>query len=97
MCHTVVFLVGMEHLRWHAYHIIVTANLPMSGKCDVKPTEGTFLQDPFAVNCSGFSSEYNPLTYMFYMDPGNDTISIHGETDVTLRDFTFSSHVFETS
>ena len=76
----------MEHLRWHSYYVIVTANLPMLGKCDVEPTEGIFLQDVFSVNCSGFSSESNPLTYMFYMDPGNDTISTHGETDITWKE-----------
>ena len=62
-------------------YIIDTAKPPKLGKCNVNPTEGVFLQDMFSVNCSGFRDKSNPLTYMFYMDPGHDTTSIHGEPD----------------
>ena len=61
-------------------YIVHTANPPTLGKCNVNPAEGVFLQDTFSVNCSAFSDKSNPLTYMFYLDPGNDTTSIHGET-----------------
>ena len=49
------------------------------GTCTVKPSEGIALQDKFAVNCSGFSSKYLPLTYIFYLDPGKCASSKHGE------------------
>ena len=69
----------MKHFRWNASYNILTANPPTVGKCDVKPPEGIFLQDMFSVNCSGFSDKSNPLSYMFYLDPGKDTTNINGE------------------
>ena len=61
----------------------------------MEPTEGVFLQDMFSVNCSGFGDKSNPLTYMFYMDPGNDSTSKHGETivDINLQRFQLASYV----
>ena len=66
-------------MRWNSSYIVRTATPPKLGKCDVNPTEGVFLQDKFSVNCSGFGDNSAPLTYMFYIDPGNNTASIHGE------------------
>ena len=62
-------------------YTIHTAKPPKLGKCNVTPAEGIFMEDKFSVNCSGFSDNSDPLTYMFYLDPGNDTTSIHGERD----------------
>ena len=69
----------IDGLRWNSSYIVRTASPPTLGKCDVEPTEGVFLQDMFSVNCSGFGDKSNPLTYMFYMDPGNESTSKHGE------------------
>ena len=69
----------MDRLLWNSSYIVRTASPPKLGKCAVKPTEGVFLQDKFSVNCSGFGDKSTPLTYMFYIDPGNDTPSKHGE------------------
>ncbi|KAI0237980.1 hypothetical protein LSAT2_011410 [Lamellibrachia satsuma] len=54
------------------------ATPPTLGTCFVTPTKGVFLQDKFAVNCSGFIDLIPPLTYMFYLDPKEYTTSPHG-------------------
>ena len=78
-------------------YTIHTAKPPKLGKCTVTPTQGVFMQDKFSVKCSGFSDNSDPLTYMFYLDPGNDTTSIHGETAecrsiYSYSDFKYSKH-----
>ena len=75
-------LVQTEVSLLKSFYIIHMASPPKLGKCHVKPTKGIFLKDAFSVKCSGFSSESKPLTYIFYMDPGNDTTNAHGENGV---------------
>ena len=73
----VICIVRMEQLILNSSYTIHTAKLR---ECQVTPAEGVFLRDMFSVNCSLFSDTSTPLTYMFYMDPGHDMISINGET-----------------
>ncbi|KAI0221563.1 hypothetical protein LSAT2_027133 [Lamellibrachia satsuma] len=54
------------------------ATPPTLGTCSVIPRKGVFLQDKFAVNCSGFIDLTPPLTYMFYLDPREYKTSPHG-------------------
>ena len=63
--------IGLNRTRTlNTSYALHTATPPTLGTCSVTPTRGIFMQDKFAVNCSGFRDPSPPLTYTFYVDPG---------------------------